>query len=288
MLVYPSSVDLIVNEALTLLGTIEILPMESPLAVFVWNPKRITPVRINSIEITEEAFDTNLNPIRAKVTLDMRVLNVNDTGFLNPAGALYMVYQIEKEALAIANAIQTFGNAGRGLCRYEQPDRHLRRRRRHERSAYRPKQPLLRSRPPRPGRSRTEPWCATSSGASSRSPTSTPRCASTSVIQGDRIDTVANAQLGDPLLYWILCDANAAIGPGRADGGTRSRGAHHLARGDRRGGNDRQHRGQQWLAASTSRLLVGPMVPLPAPKPVIDALTSVEVTTPPPGAACFS
>lgn len=109
MLVYPSSVDLIVNEALTLLGTIEILPMESPLAVFVWNPKRITPVRINSIEIAEEAFDTNLNPIRAKVTLDMRVLNVNDTGFLNPAGALYMVYQIEKEALAIANAIQTFG-----------------------------------------------------------------------------------------------------------------------------------------------------------------------------------
>jgi len=94
---------------LTLLGTIEILPMQSPLAVFVWNPARITPVRITGIEITEEAFDTNLNPIRAKVTLDMRVLNVNDTGFLNPAGALYMVYQIEKEAMAIANAIQAVG-----------------------------------------------------------------------------------------------------------------------------------------------------------------------------------
>jgi hypothetical protein len=109
LLVYPSSIDLIVNEALTLLGTIEILPMQSPLAVFVWNPTRITPVRITSLEIAEEAFDTNLNPIRAKVTLEMRVLNVNDTGFLNPAGALYMVYQIEKEALAIANAIQTIG-----------------------------------------------------------------------------------------------------------------------------------------------------------------------------------
>jgi hypothetical protein len=109
LLVYPSSIDLIVNEALTLLGTIEILPMESPLAVFVWNPTRITPVRITSLDITEEAFDTNLNPIRAKVSLEMRVLNVNDTGFLNPAGALYMVYQIEKEALAIANAIQSVG-----------------------------------------------------------------------------------------------------------------------------------------------------------------------------------
>jgi hypothetical protein len=30
----------------------------------------------------------------------MRVLNVNDVGFLNPAGALYMVYQVQKEALA--------------------------------------------------------------------------------------------------------------------------------------------------------------------------------------------
>jgi hypothetical protein len=109
LLVYPSSIDLILNEALTLLGTIEILPMESPLAVFVWNPTRITPVRITSLDITEEAFDTNLNPIRAKVSLEMRVLNVNDTGFLNPAGALYMVYQIEKEALAIANAIQSVG-----------------------------------------------------------------------------------------------------------------------------------------------------------------------------------
>jgi hypothetical protein len=109
LLVYPSSTELILNEALTLAGTIEILPMQSPLAVFVWNAARITPVRINSIDITEEAFDTNLNPIRAKVSLEMRVLNVNDTGFLNPAGALYMVYQIEKEALASANALQPLG-----------------------------------------------------------------------------------------------------------------------------------------------------------------------------------
>jgi hypothetical protein len=32
-------------------------------------------------------------------------------------------------------------------------------------------------------------------------------------VQGDRVDNVANAQLGDPLLYWILCDANAATDP---------------------------------------------------------------------------
>lgn len=101
MLVYPFSVRLIANEVLTLLGTIEILPMESALTVFVWSKSRITPVRITDLEITEEAFDPQLNPIRAKVKLGMRVLDVNDVGFLNPAGAMYMVYQIQKEALAL-------------------------------------------------------------------------------------------------------------------------------------------------------------------------------------------
>lgn len=100
-LVYPSSIRLIANEVLTLLGTIEILPMESALTVFAWSKSRITPVRITDLEITEEAFDPQLNPIRAKVKLGMRVLDVNDVGFLNPAGAMYMVYQIQKEALAV-------------------------------------------------------------------------------------------------------------------------------------------------------------------------------------------
>ena len=100
LLVYPSSITLIANEALTLLGTIEILPMESALTVFIWSKSRITPVRITDLDVTEESFDPQLNPIRAKVNLGMRVLNVNDVGFLNPAGALYMAYQVEKEAMA--------------------------------------------------------------------------------------------------------------------------------------------------------------------------------------------
>jgi hypothetical protein len=100
LLVYPSSAVLIANEVLSLVGTIEILPMESALTVFVWSATRITPVRITDLKITEEAFDPQLNPIRAKVSLDMRVLNVNDVGFLTPAGALYLIYQTGKEAMA--------------------------------------------------------------------------------------------------------------------------------------------------------------------------------------------
>lgn len=100
LLIYPGSGTLITNEVLSLVGTIEILPMESALTVFAWSDRRVTPVRITDMEITEEAFDPQLNPIRAKVSLGLRVLSVNDVGFLTPAGALYLVYQTSKEAMA--------------------------------------------------------------------------------------------------------------------------------------------------------------------------------------------
>jgi hypothetical protein len=100
LLVYPTSATLLANEALSQSGTLEILPMDSALTVFAWNLQRIAPVRITDLEITEEAFDPQLNPIRAKVSLGMRVLNVNDVAFVSPAGGLYMAYQIAKEAMA--------------------------------------------------------------------------------------------------------------------------------------------------------------------------------------------
>jgi len=100
LLVYPSSAVLIANEVLSLVGTIEILPMDSALTVFAWNRNRMTPVRITELEITEEAFDPQLNPIRAKVTLSMRVLSISDVTFISPAGGLYMAYQLAKEAMA--------------------------------------------------------------------------------------------------------------------------------------------------------------------------------------------
>jgi hypothetical protein len=100
LLVYPSTSELNTNEALTYAGTLEILPMESSLTLFVWSKSRVTPVRITDLDITEEFFDPQLNPIHAKVAIGMRVLNVNDVGFQNPAGSLYMTYQATKEALA--------------------------------------------------------------------------------------------------------------------------------------------------------------------------------------------
>ena len=34
------------------------------------------------------------------------------------------------------------------------------------------------------------------------------------VKQGDRLDLLAARYLGDPLIFWLICDANGAIEPG--------------------------------------------------------------------------
>ena len=50
----------------------------APLTLFVWGPQRVLPVRLTELSVTEEAFDPQLNPIRAKVSLGLRVLTYND------------------------------------------------------------------------------------------------------------------------------------------------------------------------------------------------------------------
>jgi hypothetical protein len=113
-IVYPASAQLQSNNALAQSGTLEIIPMESPLALFVWSKQRILPVRITDFSITEEAFDAELNPIRAKVTLGMRVLSVNDLSFNHKGAGLYMVYQQQKERLARMARAGEFGSRGSG------------------------------------------------------------------------------------------------------------------------------------------------------------------------------
>lgn len=113
-LVYPDSGTLQGNHAMAAGGLIEILPAETHLAVFVWSRHRVTPVRLTEFGITEEAFDPNLNPIRAKVSLTLRVLSVNDVGFSHQAGSLYLSYQQQKEQLAARFAGGTLGDFGLG------------------------------------------------------------------------------------------------------------------------------------------------------------------------------
>jgi hypothetical protein len=100
LLLYPSAKLVIANEVLTVLGVIEVIPPEAPLTLLVWGPKRVLPVRLTGFTITEEAFDPNLNPIRAKVSLDLAVLNYHDLGLISVGGALFMAHQLVKESLA--------------------------------------------------------------------------------------------------------------------------------------------------------------------------------------------
>jgi hypothetical protein len=99
-LLYPTSGQLLANDALQSSGTLEITPVETPLALFVWSKERVVPVRVTDFSVTEEAFDPKLNPTRAKVSLSLRVLSVDDLGFSNKGGSLYMIYQQNKERLA--------------------------------------------------------------------------------------------------------------------------------------------------------------------------------------------
>jgi hypothetical protein len=111
-LVYPATSTLQANFALSQAGTLEIMPMMAPMCLFVWSASRIVPVRITDFSITEEAFDPRLNPIRAKVSLGMRVLSIDDLYFGDKGGGLYMAYQRQKEMLAQLFQRGSLGNLG--------------------------------------------------------------------------------------------------------------------------------------------------------------------------------
>ena len=113
-LVNPSTAELLAVNALSQAGTLEILPPEAPLVLFIWGASRVVPVRVRVTEfsITEEAFDVMLNPIRAKVSLGMRVLTTDDLGFDNRGGGIFINHLRTREALAGktgAAALQSLG-----------------------------------------------------------------------------------------------------------------------------------------------------------------------------------
>ena len=112
VIVYPTSAQLQSNNLMAQSGTLEIAPMESALTIFVWSKQRIMPVRITEFSVTEESFDPLLNPIRAKISLGLRVLSVNDVGFDHKGGSLFMSYLQNKEQLALRSRNGTFSTLG--------------------------------------------------------------------------------------------------------------------------------------------------------------------------------
>jgi hypothetical protein len=99
-LVNPRSDALALLDAQSAAGMLEIVPPDAPLVLFVWGRQTVVPVRVTDFSFTEEAFDPLLNPIRAKVSLGLRVLSTDDLGFASRGGALFMAHLRRREQLA--------------------------------------------------------------------------------------------------------------------------------------------------------------------------------------------
>jgi hypothetical protein len=97
-MLHPTTAQLERQNAQAASGSFEITPAETPLALFVWSANRVAPVRLTQLSITEDFFDPALNPIRAKVSLSLRVLSVDDLGFAHRGAGLFMAYLRSKEA----------------------------------------------------------------------------------------------------------------------------------------------------------------------------------------------
>lgn len=108
-LLYPRSSNVIANSVLMTLGVIEVLPMKAPFTVFIWGKHRIVPVKLSGISITEEAYDPNLNPIRAKVGMDLNVLSYSDLATTHPGHAMFLSHQIVKETMATIAQVGSLG-----------------------------------------------------------------------------------------------------------------------------------------------------------------------------------
>jgi hypothetical protein len=100
LLLYPPSQQ--VTQAQTSLagGAIELVPITAPQTLFVWGANRVVPVRLTSIAVSEELFGANLNPIRANLSLEMRVLSYSDVYSSNPDYQSFLAYQQLLERIA--------------------------------------------------------------------------------------------------------------------------------------------------------------------------------------------
>jgi hypothetical protein len=114
LLIYPKTALVLVNTALLAAGTVEVIPPAAPLTLFIWGPKRILPVRVTDFTINEEAHDVQLNPIRAKVSLGLRVLSYNDLPLTDPGFALFLAHQVVKEAMATIGSVGNLAGSASG------------------------------------------------------------------------------------------------------------------------------------------------------------------------------
>ncbi|MBA3240809.1 MAG: hypothetical protein H0T60_06240 [Acidobacteria bacterium] len=110
MLLYPKSLLVITNTIMLALGKKEIVPPVGPMTLLIWGYKRVVPIRLTEFTITEEAHDVNLNPIRARCALGLRVLSYSDLSITHPGYYVFLAHQIVKETMATIGSLSNIGS----------------------------------------------------------------------------------------------------------------------------------------------------------------------------------
>lgn len=100
LLMYPPTLNAQRIEEQAAQGQVQVSPADLPLVLFVWGKSRVVPVKLTSFSITEDAFDTRLNPISAKVELGMQVLTYMEFTDSSIGRDAFIAYQKAKESLA--------------------------------------------------------------------------------------------------------------------------------------------------------------------------------------------
>lgn len=113
-LVNPRAEALVALNALAASGVLEIVAAEAPLVLLVWGKQTVLPVRVTDFSFTEEAFDAQLNPLRAKVSLGLRVMSTDDLGFAHRGGALFLAHLRRREQLATQASGASLSTLGLG------------------------------------------------------------------------------------------------------------------------------------------------------------------------------
>jgi hypothetical protein len=103
LLMYPPTVNAQKIMELAARGQVQVSPADLPLVLLVWGKSRVVPVKLTSFAISEDAFDTRLNPISAKVELGMQVLTYMEFTDSSIGRDAFIAYQQAKESLALLN-----------------------------------------------------------------------------------------------------------------------------------------------------------------------------------------
>lgn len=99
-IIAPATGDILAANRMAQTGTLEVLPLPSPLVLLVLGANRTMPVRVTDMSVVEEAFDTQLNPIRAKMSISLRVLSSDDLTLGSKGAELFLANARRREQLA--------------------------------------------------------------------------------------------------------------------------------------------------------------------------------------------